>query len=219
MKQINQSAVKKDAYALLSGKPLFTDDIAMKDCLIIKILRSPHAFAKIIEIDTTAASRVPGVAAIYTYKDVPDSRFTLAGQTFPEPSPYDRKILDQIVRYVGDEVALVVADNEETAMRAMKLIKVKYEVYEPILDFRKAIDHPSVIHAEDDYKMLCEIGNDRFRNILAHEETSYNDVDEAFSHCDVVLQRTYHTKANAQAMMETMRSFAYIDKGGDCNGF
>ncbi|MEE0108135.1 MAG: aldehyde oxidase, partial [Merdibacter sp.] len=134
MKQINQSAVKKDAYALLSGKPLFTDDIAMKDCLIIKILRSPHAFAKIIEIDTTAASRVPGVAAIYTYKDVPDSRFTLAGQTFPEPSPYDRKILDQIVRYVGDEVALVVADNEETAMRAMKLIKVKYEVYEPILD-------------------------------------------------------------------------------------
>ncbi len=217
MKQINQSAVKKDAYALLSGKPLFTDDIAMKDCLIIKILRSPHAFAKIIEIDTTAASRVPGVAAIYTYKDVPDSRFTLAGQTFPEPSPYDRKILDQIVRYVGDEVALVVADNEETAMRAMKLIKVKYEVYEPILDFRKAIDHPSVIHAEDDYKMLCEIGNDRFRNILAHEETSYNDVDEAFSHCDVVLQRTYHTKANAQAMMETMRSFAYIDAYGRLN--
>ncbi len=176
MKQINQSAVKKDAYALLSGKPLFTDDIAMKDCLIIKILRSPHAFAKIIEIDTTAASRVPGVAAIYTYKDVPDSRFTLAGQTFPEPSPYDRKILDQIVRYVGDEVALVVADNEETAMRAMKLIKVKYEVYEPILDFRKAIDHPSVIHAEDDYKMLCEIG---FPDFQGERRTGRNGTGDA----------------------------------------
>ena len=93
MKAINKPVVKKDAYALLSGKPVYCDDLALKDCLIISLLRSPHAHAKIIDIDTRAASRIPGVVAIYTYKDVADSRFTLAGQSYPEPSPYDRKIL------------------------------------------------------------------------------------------------------------------------------
>ncbi len=217
MKQINKPVVKKDAYALLSGQPLFTDDLAMKDCLIIKILRSPHAFAKITSIDTSAAKRIPGVEAIFTYEDVPASRFTLAGQTYPEPSPYDRKILDPIVRYVGDEVALVVATSEEVALRAMKLIKVSYEVYEPILDFRKSLDNPTIIHPEDDYKLLCDIGNDRMRNLCSHEESIYQDVDAIFQTCDVVLQRTYHTKANAQSMMETMRSYAYIDAYGRLN--
>ncbi|MCI5773715.1 MAG: molybdopterin-dependent oxidoreductase [Erysipelotrichaceae bacterium] len=217
MKQINKPVVKKDAYALLSGKPVFTEDLAMKDCLIIKILRSPHAYAKITKIDTSIAKKLPGVEAIFTYEDVPSSRFTLAGQTYPEPSPYDRKILDQIVRYVGDEVAIVVAINEDIATKALKLIKVEYEVYEPLLDFTKAIDNKIVVHAEDDYKLHCEIGNERLRNICSHDETHYNDVDEVFKECDVVLERTYHTKANAQAMMETMRSFAYIDTYGRLN--
>lgn len=218
MKQINKPTVKKDAYALLSGQPVFTDDLAMKDCLIIKILRSPHAFAKITKIDTTAAKKIPGVEAVFTYEDVPASRFTLAGQSYPEPSPYDRKILDQIVRYVGDEVALIVATSEDAALRAMKLIKVSYEVYEPIIDFRQALDHPStIIHAEDDYKLLCDIGNDRMRNLCAHDETIYQDVEQAFKECDVILERTYHTKANAQSMMETMRSYAYIDAYGRLN--
>ncbi len=217
MKQINKAVVKKDAYALLSGKPLFTDDLAMKDCLIIKILHSPHAFAKILSIDTSMAKKIPGVEAVFTYEDVPSSRFTLAGQTYPEPSPYDRKILDQIVRYVGDEVALVVAVDEETALKAMKLIKVQYEVYPPVLDFRKALDSSSIIHPEEDYRTLCEIGNDRMRNLCAHDESNYQDVDAVFPACDVVLERTYHTKANAQAMMETMRSYAYIDAYGRLN--
>lgn len=217
MKQINKAVVKKDAYALLSGKPLFTDDLAMKDCLIIKILHSPHAFAKILSIDTSMAKKIPGVEAVFTYEDVPSSRFTLAGQTYPEPSPYDRKILDQIVRYVGDEVALVVAVDEETALKAMKLIKVQYEVYPPVLDFRKALDSSSIIHPEEDYRTLCDIGNDRMRNLCAHDESNYQDVDAVFPACDVVLERTYHTKANAQAMMETMRSYAYIDAYGRLN--
>lgn len=217
MKQINKPTVKKDAYALLSGQPVFTEDLALKDCLVIKILRSPHAYAKILKIDTAVAQRIPGVEAIFTYKDVPSSRFTLAGQTYPEPSPYDRKILDQIVRYVGDEVALIVACNEDIALKAMKLIKVEYEVYEPCLDFRKAIDNEIIVHNEDDYKLLCEIGNERLRNICSHDVTTYNDVDEIIRNCDIVLTRTYHTKANAQAMMETMRSFAYIDTYGRLN--
>ena len=117
MKYVNQPIVKKDAYALLSGKPVYCDDLALKDCLIIKLLRSPHAHAKIKSIDTTLAEKVPGIEAVYTYKDVPQERFTLAGQTFPEPSPYDRQILEDVVRYVGDEVAIVAGKDEACPFR------------------------------------------------------------------------------------------------------
>lgn len=211
MKYVNQPVVKKDAYALLSGKPVYCDDLAPADCLVIKLLRSPHAHARIKSIDTSVAKRIPGIEAIYTYEDVPNARFTLAGQTYPEPSPYDRKILDEIVRYVGDEVAIVVGENEACCEKAMKLIKVDYEVYDAVLDFTKALDNPVVVHAEDDYKLLCEIGNDRMRNLHSHDESVVGDVDEVFKEYDVVLERDYHTKANAQAMMETFRSYAYID--------
>lgn len=211
MKYINQPVIKKDAYALLSGKPVYTDDLAPADCLVIKLLRSPHAHVRIKSIDTGAAKRIPGVEAIFTYKDVPASRFTLAGQTYPEPSPYDRLILDEVVRYVGDEVAIIAAKNEASALQAMKLIRVEYEVYDAVLDFTKALDHPVIVHAEEDYKLLCEIGNERLRNLHSHDESIVGDVDQAFAECDVVLEREYHTKANAQAMMETFRSYAYMD--------
>lgn len=217
MKQINKSVVKKDAYALLHGKPVYTDDLAPKECLVVKLLRSPHAFARIVKIDTTIAKRIPGIEAVYTYEDVPHSRFTLAGQTYPELSPYDRLILDRVVRYVGDEVAIVAGENEDCVDRALKAIQVEYEILEPILDFTKSIDHASVIHDEDNYKTLVEIGNDVKRNICSHGESIVGNVDEVFKTCDVVLERVYHTKANAQAMMETFRSYTYLDTYGRLN--
>ena len=211
MKHISQPVVKKDAYALLSGKPVYTGDMVPKDALILKLLRSPHAYARIKAIDTSAALKMPGVVAVYTWKDVSDVRFTLAGQTYPEPSPYDRKILDEIVRYVGDEVAIIAAETLDAAEKAMKLIKVDYEVYEPLLDFTKAIDNDIIVHQEDNYRTLCEIGNARMRNICSQGESCVGDIDAAFADCDVILERDYHTKANAQAMMETFRSYAYVD--------
>ena len=211
MKYVNQPIVKKDAYALLSGKPVYCDDLALKDCLIIKLLRSPHAHAKIKSIDTTLAEKVPGIEAVYTYKDVPQERFTLAGQTFPEPSPYDRQILEDVVRYVGDEVAIVAGKDEACVNKALKLIKVEYEVLDAVLDFTKAIDNEVIVHPEDNYKTLCEIGNERMRNICSHDESVVGDLDAAFDQCDIILERDYHTKANAQAMMETFRSYAYVD--------
>ena len=119
--------MKKDAMALVTGKPVYTDDIAPKDCLVCKILRSPHAHAVIEEINTDIAMKVPGIECILTYEDVPDKRFTMAGQTYPEPSPYDRLILDRRVRFVGDAVAIVAGKTEEAVEKALKLIKVKYE--------------------------------------------------------------------------------------------
>ena len=217
MNSVGKGVIKKDAMALLTGQPVYCDDLAPKDCLVVKLLRSPHAYAKIRSIDTSIAKRIPGIEAVYTYEDVPTSRFTLAGQSYPEPSPYDRRILENIVRYVGDEVAIVAGANEDCVDRALKAIKVDYEVLEPLLDFEESIDNTIVVHEEDDYKCLCEIGNDVKRNIVSSGESVVGDVDAVLKECDVVLERDYHTKANAQAMMETMRSYCYIDTYGRLN--
>ena len=217
MNSVGKGVIKKDAMALVTGQPVYCDDLAPKDCLIVKLLRSPHAYAKIRSIDTSIAKRIPGIEAVYTYEDVPTSRFTLAGQSYPEPSPYDRRILENVVRYVGDEVAIVAGANEDCVDRALKAIKVDYEVLEPLLDFEKSIDNAIVVHEEDDYKCLCEIGNDVKRNIVSSGESVVGDVDAVLKDCEVVLERDYHTKANAQAMMETMRSYCYIDTYGRLN--
>lgn len=217
MDSVGKGVIKKDAMALVTGQPVYCDDLAPKDCLIVKLLRSPHAYAKIKSINTSIAKRIPGIEAVYTYEDVPTSRFTLAGQSYPEPSPYDRRILENVVRYVGDEVAIVAGANEDCVDRALKAIKVDYEVLEPLLDFENSIDNAIVIHEEDDYKCLCEIGNDVKRNIVSSGESVVGDVDAVLKECDVVLERDYHTKANAQAMMETMRSYCYIDTYGRLN--
>lgn len=217
MNSVGKGVIKKDAMALVTGQPVYCDDLAPKDCLIVKLLRSPHAYAKIKSIDTSIAKRIPGIEAVYTYEDVPTSRFTLAGQSYPEPSPYDRRILENVVRYVGDEVAIVAGANEDCVDRALKAIKVDYEVLEPLLDFEKSIDNTIVVHEEEDYKCLCEIGNDVKRNIVSSGESIVGDVDAVLKECDVVLERDYHTKANAQAMMETMRSYCYIDTYGRLN--
>lgn len=217
MNSVGKGVIKKDAMALVTGQPVYCDDLAPKDCLIVKLLRSPHAYAKIKSIDASIAKRIPGIEAVYTYEDVPTSRFTLAGQSYPEPSPYDRRILENVVRYVGDEVAIVAGANEDCVDRALKAIKVDYEVLEPLLDFEKSIDNTIVVHEEEDYKCLCEIGNDVKRNIVSSGESVVGDVDAVLKECDVVLERDYHTKANAQAMMETMRSYCYIDTYGRLN--
>lgn len=217
MKYVNQPIVKKDAIALVTGKPLYTDDIAPSNCLIVKVLRSPHAHAKIESIQTQIAEKVPGIECILTYKDVPQKRFTMAGQTYPEPSPYDRLILEDRVRFVGDAVAIVAGENEDAVNKALKLIKVKYEVLEPILDFRKAKDNKILVHPEDSWKALCEVGADNQRNLCAHDVETHGDIEDAFNKCDVIVDKTYHTLANQQAMMETFRAFTYMDAYGRLN--
>ena len=215
LERVGERTVKKDAAALLSGKPLFTNDLVPADTLTVKILHSPHAFARIRDIDTSRAMKVPGVVAVYTYRDVPNRRFTLAGQSYPEASPYDRLILDEVVRYVGDEVAIVAAETDDAAERALKLIKVDYEVMEPVLDFTKAKGNPVVIHTEDNYHVNgAWINNDRMNNVVASGLSEHGDLEAAFAECDIVVDETYHTLADAQAMMETFRSFAEIDAYG-----
>ena len=217
LRAVNKPIVKVDAQALVTGKPVYTDDLAPKDCLIVKVLRSPHAHALIETIDTEKACRVPGIECVLTYQDVPDKRFTMAGQTYPEPSPYDRLILDRRLRFVGDAVAIVAGETESAVDRALKLIKVEYQVLEPVLDFRKAKDNPILVHPEDNWKSLLPVGADQNRNLCASDVEEHGDVEAVLKNCDVVVEQTYHTKANQQAMMETFRAFTYKDTYGRLN--
>lgn len=217
MKYVNQPIRKKDAMALVTGKPVYTDDIAPKDCLVVKVLRSPHAHAEILEIKKDIAEKLPGIVCVLTYEDVPQKRFTMAGQTYPEPSPYDRLILDKRVRFVGDAVAIVAGETEKAVDQAMKVIKVKYDVLEAVLDFHEAKDNPILVHPEDNWQALCPVGADNKRNLCASGLEEHGDVDKVIAESDVVMENTYHTKAVQQTMMETFRTYTQMDTYGRLN--
>lgn len=217
MRVIGEPVRKKDADALVTGKPVFTDDLAPKDCLIVKLLRSPHANAEILSIKTDTARLVPGIEAVYTWEDVPSKRFTLAGQTYPEPSPYDRLILDRHVRYVGDPVAIVAGENEACVERALKLIKAEYKVLPAVLDFHRAKDAEVLVHPEESWHALCLVGADNKRNLCAAEVSGQGDVEKVLAECDVTVEETYHVRAVQQTMMETFRTVCYKDAYGRLN--
>ena len=219
MKTVNQSMRKKDAMQLVTGQPVYTDDVIPQDCLIVKLLRSPHANAIVQEIDTSRALLVPGIEAIYTWKDVDQQgrRYTQAGQTYPEPSPYDRLVIDRHVRFAGDVVAILAGKDEKCVDKAMKLIKVRYEVLPAVLDYHTALDNPVLVHPEENWESLAPVGADNKRNLCAHDESGAGDIEAVLAGCDVVIDHTYHTRACQQAMMETFRTYCSIDAYGRLN--
>ena len=219
MKTVNQSMRKKDAMQLVTGQPVYMDDVIPQDCLIVKLLRSPHANAIVQEIDTSRALLVPGIEAIYTWKDVDQQgrRYTQAGQTYPEPSPYDRLVIDRHVRFAGDVVAILAGKDEKCVDKAMKLIKVRYEVLPAVLDYHTALDNPVLVHPEENWESLAPVGADNKRNLCAHDETGAGDIEAVLAGCDVVIDHTYHTRACQQAMMETFRTYCSIDAHGRLN--
>ena len=216
MKVVNQPLRKKDAMQLVTGQPVYVDDVTPHDCLCVKLLRSPHANAIVKSINKAAAMKVPGMEAIFTWEDVDQDgrRYTQAGQTYPEASPYDRLVIDRYVRFVGDVVAILAGADEKCVDKAMKLVKVEYEVLEPVLDFHTAKDNPVLVHPEDNWESLAPVGADNRRNLCAHDECGNGDIDAVLADCDVVIDRVYHTQACQQAMMETFRTYCEIDTYG-----
>ncbi len=211
MKYVNKPVPKTDAMSLVTGKPVYTDDLAPSDCLIVKSLRSPHANAWVEEIKTDAAKKIEGIACVLTYEDVSHKRFTLAGQTAPEISPWDRYIIDKHVRFVGDPVAIVAGETEEAVDKALKRIKVKYRVEEAVLDIHTAKDNPILVHPEDDWYMPIPAGGDNKRNLCSSNVEEVGDVDAMLEKCAYTVDQVYHTKANQQTMMETFRTYCYMD--------
>ncbi len=218
-KQVNKAIPKVDGKGLLTGKPAYTDDFAFNNALIVKLLRSPHAFAKILNIDISAALEIDEVEIILTHHDVPRIPITRAGQGYPEPSPKDKFILDEYVRYVGDEVAIIAARTEKAALKAIELIKVNYEVFEPVLDFEKAEGHKSIIHPEKEIYTMFPMGLDPQNNIACSylDTMIIGDVDKQFEKSEVTIEHRYYTNAQQQAPLEPHTSTAFIDVQGRLN--
>ena len=216
MKVVNKPLRKKDAMQLVTGQPVYMDDVIPEGCLCVKLLRSPHANAIVESISTAAAMKVPGMERIFTWEDVPQDgrRYTQAGQTYPEASPYDRLVIDRHVRFVGDVVAIVAGEDEKCVDKAMRLIKVEYKVLEPLFDFTKAKDNPILVHPEDNWESLAPVGADNKRNLCAHDQCGSGDIEEVLRTSDIVIDRVYHTQACQQAMMETFRTYCEIDTYG-----
>ncbi|EQE69905.1 molybdopterin-binding domain of aldehyde dehydrogenase family protein [Clostridioides difficile CD47] len=212
---VNKEVRKIDSEAIVTGKPIYTEDLIFhKDVLTIKLLRSPHAFAKIKNIDIKNALKVKGVVNIFTYKDVPNYRYSMVGESYPEASPHDQLILEDVVRYVGDEVAIIAAEDERAAIKAMKLIKVEYEVMTPILDARESEGNKILIHEEDDLFCPFDFGLDATKNIVSREKMGKGDVEKEFKESDVIVEHSYMTQSQAHCMMETHRAYTYIDTNG-----
>ncbi len=208
---VGHSLPKTDGVKLVAGRACFTDDIHLPGMLIGKILPSPHAHARIKRIDASKARSLAGVHAALTYRDVPRVPHTTAGQSWPEPSPYDTYLLDSKVRFVGDRVAAVAAESREIAEEALRLIEVEYEVLPAIVDMEQATKPGApTIHDEADSTGI----HDAKRNIAAFIKKELGDVDQGFRQADVVVEREFHTHRQQHAMMEPHVSIAWLDEDG-----
>jgi len=214
---VNISIPKIDGTGLVLGRPAYTEDLAPQDALVVRLLRSPHAHARILSIDTSAALQVEGIACILTWKDVKRIAYTRAGQGHPEPSPHDKFILDEYVRYVGDEVAIVAGRDLACVNRALSLIKVEYEVLPAVLDFEQAVDNPAVVHPESDIHEMFPIGFEPKRNIAAAYSMEVGNAAQVLEDCDVVVEGTWYTQAQNHVAMEAHTAFTYLDLHGRLN--
>jgi probable selenate reductase molybdenum-binding subunit len=210
-KVVRHDERKVDGVALVTGKPVFVADVDMPGQLFVKMLRSPHAHARIVDIDVSAAEALPGVELVLTHRNTPDIRHTTAGQGWPEPSPYDTRLFDTKVRFVGDRVAAVAAETQEIAEKAIDLIEVTYEQLPTVLSIDEALaEGAPVIHDEEDATGIW----DAARNIVATVDVAAGDVDQGFAASDVVVETTCETQFAQHTPIEPHVVLAYIDDHG-----
>jgi CO/xanthine dehydrogenase Mo-binding subunit len=184
---VGKSLQKVDGLPLVTGKPMFVNDIDLPGTLHVKILRSPHAHARILSIDTSRAEALPGVVLVLTHENTSTTRYTTAGQGYPEPSPYDSLIFDPKVRFIGDRVAAVAAETEDIALEALKLIEVQYKELPAVLSLDEALrpDAP-VIHDEEDSPGIYDAAH----NIVADVDIDAGDVTRGFAESEIVVETT-----------------------------
>jgi putative selenate reductase molybdopterin-binding subunit len=209
LKSVGRSERRVDSVKLATGRGTFVDDIALPGMLYARILHSPHAHARIVRIDATKARAIPGVAAVLTHEDVPRVPYTTAGQGWPEPSPYDAVMLDRKVRFVGDRVAVVAAEDPELARRACDAIEVKYEVLPALLDPEQAMAPGApVIHDQPDSSGI----KDPKRNLAAEIVAEVGDVAKGFAEAERVFEETYRVPYVQQSSIEPHITITWLDE-------
>jgi len=213
LKVVGKSARKVDGGKLVAGRPAFVDDYEFRGMLHARLLLSPHAHARIRRIDASKARAVPGVFAVLTYEDIPRVTFTTAGQSYPEPSPYDTRSLDSKVRFVGDRVAAVAAETPEAAEQALRLIEVEYDLLPAVLDPEEALRPGApIIHDEADCSGIG--GYDARRNLAAEIHAHVGDLEKGFAEADMVIERTYKVPQVQQTPLETHICITRMNEDG-----
>ena len=209
LKSVGRSERRVDSVKLATGRGTFVDDIALPGMLYARILRSPHAHARIVRIDAAKARAIPGVAAVLTHEDVPRVPYTTAGQGWPEPSPYDAVMLDRKVRFVGDRVAVVAAEDPELARRACDAIQVEYETLPAVLDPEQAMAPGApVIHDQADASGI----KDPKRNLAAEIVAEVGDVAKGFAEAERVFEETYRVPYVQQSSIEPHITITWLDE-------
>ena len=204
MTVIGKSVPRHDVKDKTTGKALYPGDFNMPGQLYMKILFSkrPHAIVK--SIDTSAAEAMAGVVAVFTAKDVPVNEYGLG--TFDQPvlcGPGSKKQYADRVRFIGDQVALVVAETEKIAEAARELIEVDYEDL-PI------VNTPEEALADDSVLLHPDFGT----NVVKSFRIRRGDVDEAFAKCDVIVEGEYHTPVQEHVYLQPEAGISYIDEEG-----
>ncbi len=202
---------KLDAVKLAQGKPAFAADIESRALLHAKVLRSPHAHARIKRIDAAKARALPGVAAVLTWQDIPRVVYSTAGQSDPIPGPLDCFSLDNKVRFVGDRVAFVAAETPEIAEKALSLIEVEYEILPAILDMRESMKEGAIqIHDEPEYVNFAD--SNPKKNLAAHIRIDIGDVEKGFAEADEIFEAEYEVPKVQQAHIEPHVCVTYWDE-------
>lgn len=208
MQVVGKPEAKVDALKLAKGNPAFVDDVEMRGMLYAKLLTSPHAHARIVDIDDSEALKIPGVHAVIHYKNVKRVRYASGGQSYPNPPPYDQVSFDNKVRHVGDRVAAVAAESVEIAEEAIKRIVVEYEVLAAVFDENQAIQPGApIIHDEPD----MEGAHDASRNISHYIEANVGDVAQGFAEADRVFEQTFYVHQVQQTPIEPHICIGYWD--------
>jgi len=208
---VGRSETKVDAYALVTGKPVFVEDIDAGDSLHLAFLHSPHAHARITSIDTSRAEALDGVALVLTHENTPTTMYTTAGQGYPEPSPYDTRMFNPTARFVGDRVAAVAAETPEIAASAARLIDVTYENLPAVLSIDEALapDAP-LIHPEGEATGI----HDAARNIVSVVNVDIGDVEAGLAGSATVVDTTCETQYAQHVPIEPHVVRGHLDPDG-----
>jgi putative selenate reductase molybdopterin-binding subunit len=207
---VGKPEIKVDAVKLVQGKPAFAADFEKRGMLHAKVLHSPHAHALIKNIDTSKAKALDGVAAILTWQDLPRVVYSTAGQSDPIPGPLDAFSLDKKVRFVGDRVAFVAAENVEIAEKALALIDVEYEILPAILNSGESMTSTTKIHDEPEYVNFADSNPDK--NLAAEIRIDIGDVEKGFREADVIFEAFYEVPKVQQAHIEPHVVVTYWDE-------